>query len=118
MTVKVYDSAYLLEKSIRESEEFAALKKQYQALNEDAEANKLFQEFRDIQLMLQEKQMTNQPIDPEEVIRAQELVQVVQQNEKITALMEAEQRMSNVIMEINKIVMKPLEELYNEQMGK
>lgn len=115
MSNKVLDTAHLLEKSIRDSEEFAQLKEQYKELYKDAEAKKLFEEFRDLQLKLQEKQMTNEPLLQEEIIRVQEMVQVVQQNAKISSLMEAEQRMSNVIMEINKIVMKPLEDLYNEQ---
>jgi cell fate (sporulation/competence/biofilm development) regulator YlbF (YheA/YmcA/DUF963 family) len=38
----------------------------------------------------------------------------VQQHDKIAQLMELEQRMSFLIAEVNKIVLKPLEELYNK----
>jgi len=115
MPVNVLENAHLLEESLRNSVEFLQLKELYKELQKDEEAKQLFDQFRGIQLKLQEKQMANMPIEEEEVIQAQQLVAAVQQNEKIVALMEAEQKMSNVIMEINKIVMKPLEKLYSGQ---
>jgi cell fate (sporulation/competence/biofilm development) regulator YlbF (YheA/YmcA/DUF963 family) len=36
----------------------------------------------------------------------------VQQHDKIAQLMAAEQRLSMVVTELNKIIMKPLEEMY------
>ena len=53
-----------------------------------------------------------QEITQEEVDQAQKTVALVQQHEKISALMQEEQRMGQVIAEINKIIMKPLEEMY------
>lgn len=114
MTVNIFDNARELEKSIRESAEFADLRIQYANLYADEAASKLFDDFRTVQFNLQEKQMTGQQISQEEVAQAQQMVAVIQQNEKITRLMEAEQKMSSVIAEVNKIVMKPLEELYNQ----
>ncbi|MCY8157964.1 YlbF family regulator, partial [Bacillus licheniformis] len=66
----------------------------------------------DIQLNLQQKQMNGEDITQEEVEQAQKSVALVQQHEKISQLMEAEQRMSMLIADLNKIIMKPLEELY------
>ena len=59
--------------------------------------------------------MRAEPISEEEVQQAQQAVAVIQSNEKIVQLMQAEQEMSAVIAEINKIVMKPLEELYSDK---
>ena len=56
--------------------------------------------------------MMGQEITEEEVQQAQQTVAIVQQDQNIAKLMEAEQRMSMVIGELNKIIMKPLEELY------
>lgn len=56
--------------------------------------------------------MTGQEITQEEVEQAQKTVALVQQHDKISQLMEAEQRVSVLIGELNKIIMKPLEELY------
>lgn len=113
MAVNVYDLGYDLENALRESDDFKTLKKLYDEVNADESARTLFESFRDIQLNLQQKQMSGQEISPEEIEQAQKSVALVQQHGKISKLMEAEQRMSMTIAELNKIIMKPLEELYS-----
>lgn len=112
MTVNVHDVAYELERSIRQSKEYTDLKNALDAVNKDEVAKKMFDNFREVQMKLQQKQMMGQEISQEEVDHAQKLLQVVQQNPSISKLMEAEQRMSNLIGELNKIIMKPLEDIY------
>ncbi len=112
MAVNLYDSAYELEKAVRESDEYKALKQAYDDVNADPSAKTMFENFRNIQMELQQKQMMGQDITQEEVEQAQKTVALVQQHEQISKLMEAEQRMSMMIAEMNKIIMKPLEELY------
>ncbi|MFC7372881.1 YlbF family regulator [Fictibacillus iocasae] len=108
----VYDIAYDLEKALRSSSDFQELKKMYDEVNANEDTKKLFEEFRDLQLGLQQKQMTGQEITEEEVQQAQSVFQSVQENETISKLMAAEQRMSMIVAEMNKIITKPLEELY------
>jgi len=108
----LYDVAYKLEEALRESEEYKTLKKLYDEVENDESAKRMFENFRDIQLKLQQKQMNGEEITQEEVEQAQKSVQLVQQHEKIAKLMESEQRMSMAIQDLNKIIMKPLEELY------
>ena len=112
MAVNLYDSAHEMEKAIRSSDEYMALKKLYNEVNADESARRMFESFRDIQLRLQEKQMTGQEITEEEIMQAQKTVALVQQHETISRLMQAEQKMSIVIADLNKVIMKPLEELY------
>jgi len=112
MAVNLHDSAYELEKAIRQSDEYNNLKKMYDEVNGDPSAKAMFENFRNIQMQLQQKQMMGQEISQEEVEQAQKTVALVQQHEKIAKLMEAEQRMSMAIGELNQIIMKPLEELY------
>ena len=112
MAVNLYDSAYELEKAIRQSNEFNSLKQAYEEENADPAAKQLFENFRNIQMQLQQKQMMGQNISEQEVQQAQQTVALVQQNPKIARLMEAEQRLSMMIGELNKIIMRPLEELY------
>ncbi|OIK12382.1 hypothetical protein BIV60_16430 [Bacillus sp. MUM 116] len=114
MAVNLYDAAYALETSIRQSDEFAELKKMYSEVNADPAAKKMFDQFRDIQMNLQQKQMMGQNITEAEVQQAQATAALVQQNEKISRLMQAEQRMSMIIGELNQLIMKPLEELYGK----
>ena len=68
MSVNLYDLAYTVEKGIRESAEYQELKNQYNAIMADEEARTMFNNFRDIQLNLQQKQMMGQEITEEEVI--------------------------------------------------
>ncbi|MEW9501681.1 YlbF family regulator [Jeotgalibacillus marinus] len=112
MSINLYDHANEMERAIRQSEEFTQLKAMYDAVNKDESARGIFENFRDIQLGLQEKQMSGAEITEEEVEQAQKTAQLVQQHEIISKLMESEQRMSMLIQELNKVIMKPLEELY------
>ncbi|EIJ81977.1 hypothetical protein PB1_03520 [Bacillus methanolicus PB1] len=112
MAVNLYDSAYAMENAIRRSEEYVLLRKFYKEVNEDESARRMFENFRNIQLQLQEKQMMAQEITQEEIEHVQKAAALVQQHDKISKLIEAEQRMSMIITQLNEIIMKPLEELY------
>jgi cell fate (sporulation/competence/biofilm development) regulator YlbF (YheA/YmcA/DUF963 family) len=114
MAVNLYDSAYALETAIRQSDEYLQLQQAYKKVNEDPETKQMFDQFREIQMNLQQKQMMGQDISEQEVEQAQSTVALVQQNEKIALLMQAEQRMSMIIGELNKLIMKPLEDLYGK----
>jgi cell fate (sporulation/competence/biofilm development) regulator YlbF (YheA/YmcA/DUF963 family) len=111
----IYDSAYDLEKAIRESTEFQNLKVAYEAVMNDPSAKSMFENFRDTQMALQEKQMQGEDITEEEVEKARQVVELVQQHDQISKLMEEEQRLNLVINEISGIITKPLEELYSEK---
>ena len=112
MPENLYDVAYNLEKALRESDDYKQLKQLYNDVNSDESSSKMFENFRNLQLNLQQKQMSGEEITQEEIEQAQKSVQLVQQHEKIAQLMEAEQRMSMLITELNKIIMKPLEDMY------
>lgn len=114
MTKNIHDVAYELQKTIAENEDFQTLKASYAAVQGDAESKNLFEEFRAMQLGLQQKMMY-QEITEEDNQKAQEVVARIQQDAKITKLMETEQRLNIVITDVNKIIMKPLEELYSAQ---
>ncbi|MFD2761075.1 YlbF family regulator [Lentibacillus juripiscarius] len=108
----IYDSAYDLETAIRNSDEFKNLKEAYDAVMADPNAKQMFDNFRNTQMELQEKQMQGQEISEEEVEQARKVVELVQQHEDISKLMEEEQRLNVVINDVSRIITKPLEELY------
>jgi cell fate (sporulation/competence/biofilm development) regulator YlbF (YheA/YmcA/DUF963 family) len=112
--MSIYEVAYNLEKAIRQSEEFQCLKKMYEEIQHDETSSRMFNNFRNIQMRLHQKQMTGEEILPEEIEQAQKVAALVQQHDKIAQLMELEQRMSFLIAELNKIVLKPLDELYSK----
>ncbi|HAM79926.1 YlbF family regulator [Ornithinibacillus bavariensis] len=111
----LYDSAYDLEKAIRESVEFNELKTAFQAVMNDPTSRKMFEDFRNTQMELQQKQMQGLNITEQEVENARKIVELVQQHEGIANLMEKEQRLNVVINELSQIITKPLEELYGGQ---
>ncbi|WP_062105343.1 YlbF family regulator [Bacillus niameyensis] len=118
MATNLNTCALELEKALRNSEEFQELQKMYATVEHNESAKSLFDAFRNVQIELQQKQMAGQDITEEEVIEAQAIANKVQENTSVTKLMEAEQRMSMAIQELNKIIMKPLDELYGSMGGK
>ncbi|MEN1970466.1 YlbF family regulator [Lentibacillus sp. N15] len=108
----IYDSAYDLEQAIRESDEFKGLKDAYEIVMNDPASKQMFDNFRNTQMELQEKQMQGEDISEEEVEKARHIVELVQQHETISKLMEHEQRLNVVINDVSQIITKPLEELY------
>ncbi|NUK28645.1 YlbF family regulator [Parageobacillus sp. VR-IP] len=116
MSNQLYDLAEQLEKAIRASHDFQQLKQAYEAVRQDETAYRLFTNFRDAQMRMHEKQLTGAEIFPEEVEHAQKAMILAQQNEKLAQLMALEQRMSMLLADIQRIAMKPLEELYRSFM--
>ncbi|SHM48027.1 MULTISPECIES: YlbF family regulator [Gracilibacillus] len=111
----VNDKAHELEQAIQESEEYKDLKAAYDKVMADPNAKQMFDNFRNTQLELQQKQMQGMEITEEEVEKAKQVVELVQQHEDISKLMEEEQRVNVLINDLSRIITKPLEELYGAQ---
>ncbi len=114
---KVHDSAHILGSAIRESKEFIELKTAYDTVMGDPEAKEMFDNFRNIQLDFQEKQIQGLDITEEEIAEAQKVVELVQKHEDISKLMEAEQTLNGIINEVSRIITMPLEELYGNPLS-
>ena len=109
----IYDTANQLERDLRELQEFKTVKESFEAIHADETAKALFDEFRTVNIELQQKQFSGQEITEEDIQKAQELGQKVSENEHIKALMEAEQRLNTIMKDINRIITNPLQELYS-----
>ncbi|PTJ74531.1 YlbF/YmcA family competence regulator [Staphylococcus kloosii] len=112
MAVNLYDHANQLEQALRESDEYQAIQNAYAKVKENEESKKLFDEFRETQLSFQQKQMQGEEIGEEELQKAQEQAQQIENDSNISELMSAEQNMSQIFQEINQIIVKPLDEIY------
>lgn len=112
MAVNLYDHANQLEQALRESDEYQAIQNAYAKVKENKESKDLFDEFRETQLNFQQKQMQGEEIGEEELQKAQEQAQKIENDSNISELMTAEQNMSQVFQEINQIIVKPLDEIY------
>lgn len=115
MAVNIYDTANQLERDLRETDEFQKLEKAFNELNNDEEAKELYNQFRLVQQNLQQKQMTGQELSEEDTQQAQELSTKVNENEVLTALIEAEKAVGQIIDDINQIALKPIQDLYQSQ---
>lgn len=112
MSVNIYDTANQLEKELRETDQYVNLKNAFDKVHSDEEANNLFNQFRQVQQVLQQKQMTGQEITEEEAKEAQQLSAQIGQNEVIAEMLEAEKAVGQMIDDINQVVVKPIQELY------
>ncbi|HAJ69897.1 MAG: YlbF family regulator [Alkalibacterium sp.] len=112
MSVNIYDTANQLEQDLRKTDEFQSLQAAFKAVRENEEANKVFNEFRQVQQMIQQKQMSGQEITEEEAQQAQEVSKEIGENALITDLLEAEKSVGQMIDDINQTVLKPVTELY------
>lgn len=117
MTVNLYEMAYDFEKVFRKSDEYTIFLRLYTEVNADPATKRLFHKFNNLQINLQKKQMTGQEITQQEVDLLKKTAEVVQQNEKLAQLMEADHRMNMLIMELNNIITKPLEDIYRNFEG-
>ncbi|WP_062050570.1 YlbF family regulator [Bacillus sp. JCM 19034] len=108
----IIEKAQELKQTLAESEEFTTLRSLHGQINADEVAKRMLDNFRKLQLELQQKQMQGIQISQEEAEQAQKQFELVQQHELIAKLMEAEQTLSTVIGDINKIITEPLEEIY------
>ena len=115
MTVNIYDSANQIEREIREMDEFKALKAAFETMQAEKESFELFKNFQDLQIELQHKQMQGLEFSEEDAKQAQEMAEKVQQTPVIQDLMQKEQAFSLIVNDLNRIIMKPVQELY--QMG-
>ncbi|UTR09215.1 MULTISPECIES: YlbF family regulator [Evansella] len=110
-----YDKAHELASALRETEEFTTLKGLHDEVNSDEVAKRMLDNFRNVQMELQQKQMQGAQITEDEIQQAQKQFELVQQHETISKLMEAEQRMSQLIGDLNKEMTRPLEDLYGAE---
>jgi len=118
LDVNLYDITHDFERILRRSNEFKSLKSIYREVNTEPETKQIFNKFYNLQMELQHKQMIGQKIMRDEIEEVQKIGEVVQRNEKIVRLIEAEQRMNMLIIELNKIITKPLQEIYGNFEGK
>lgn len=111
--INIYDDINKLQATFRKTEEFENLQKAVEAVRQDEEAKRLFINFRDVQMKLQEKQNAGEEITEEEYIYLQKTAQLAQQDANILAMLEAEMALSTVIQEVNRIITQPIQSLYD-----
>ncbi len=110
--VNIYDTANQLESDLRQLSEFVDLKEAHENVKNDEEANAILTDFQNLQQSLYEKQHAGEQIDEEQANEAQVLSIKMSANELTMDLMEKEQALNALLAEINGIIMKPVQEIY------
>ncbi|MGF3065971.1 YlbF family regulator [Facklamia sp. P12950] len=109
MNINIYDTANTLERELRQLPAYLNVKSALEEIKKDPESNQLFEEFRQVSQSLQT--MTEQPSE-EKITEVQNLYAKVMENPLIKKLMENEQQLGFLMEEINQIITKPLQDLY------
>lgn len=109
----IYDEMEKFDEAFRNTAEFSALKEAIETVRQDQDARKLFVNFRDVQMKLQQKQMAGEQLTEDEILYAQKVAQLAQQNPKILAMLEAEMKLSKIIEELNRKLFSPIQEMYD-----
>ena len=112
MSTNIYDSANQIEREIRQLPEFLALKEAFELVKQNEETFELFKQFQEMQMNFHQKQMEGLEISEEDVTQAQEIAEKVQASLLISDLMTKEQAFSIVVNDLNRIIMKPVQEIY------
>ena len=118
MSTNLFEAANHLETVFRESNEYKSLQRLCTEVSQDPQATQIFNKMNYINAQLQQKQMTGQEIRQQEVEALQKMESIAQQNDKIKRLMEADYRVNMLLMELSKVISKPLEELYSKFQSK
>ncbi|MBF4501979.1 YlbF family regulator [Savagea sp. SN6] len=113
MTVNIYDDINRLEMGFKQTEQFEALVAAVEVVKADEDAQRLFVAFRDMQMELQQQQAMGVDMTEEQLTEAQQVAEQAQTNEKIMAMLQAEMQLSEVLNEVNRILVKPIQDLYN-----
>lgn len=112
MAVNIYDSANQMERDLRQTEQFTALKAAYEEMKQDQATYDLFKDFQEKQLSLQQKQMNGEELADEEVQSAQEMANKVSEIDAIKKLMDKEQAVNQLLNDVNDVITRPIQELY------
>lgn len=112
MAVNIYDTANQLERDLRETQQYLDLKEAYNTIQADEEASAVLTEFQGMQQAIYMKQQTGQEVTEEEIADAQAASEKMMDNELAVELMDKEKALNQVIQDINQIIMKPIQEIY------
>ncbi|WP_125567535.1 MULTISPECIES: YlbF family regulator [Companilactobacillus] len=112
--MNIYDSANQLEQDLRKTTEVADLKLAFEAVKANDLAFKLFDKVQNKQFELQQKQMQGQEITDDDIEGMRQLTDQLQNYDEIKNLMDKEQKMNSMMEELNKIISKPIAEIYQD----
>ncbi|ANF96265.1 YlbF family regulator [Paenibacillus bovis] len=110
--MNIYDKAHELSAAIRDSKEVTDITAALKLIESDPESQRMLDDFRTRQMEVQQRMMSGDMPNPEEMEQMEKLFEVLNLNLNIRRLFDAEQRLSTIIEDINKIITDSLSHLY------
>lgn len=110
--MNIYDKAHELSAAIRDSKEVSDITAALKLIESDPESQRMLDDFRTRQMEVQQRMMSGDMPNPEEMEQMEKLFEVLNLNLNIRRLFDAEQRLSTIIEDINKIITDSLSHLY------
>ncbi|WP_407889534.1 YlbF family regulator [Levilactobacillus sp. N40-8-2] len=98
--------------TLQETQEFKDLQAAFDTMKADDETYKLFKEFEQIQMDLQQKQMTGQQPTDDDMKHVQEVAGRVSEKDAIKALMDKERGVNDLLTDLNKMITEPIQAIY------
>lgn len=111
MSENIYDLANHLERAIRNLPEYQAVVANKANIDADVEASALFQEFTSFQEGLYDKMQSGQMPTAEEQEQIQEMSVKVEANSILKEYLEAQQKLSVYVADLERIIFSPLQDL-------
>lgn len=109
--MNVHDKAHELAKALKESSEFKAMKEAMEKIEANPDAKSMMDDFKSSQMELQQRMMTGQQPNEEEVKKIESQFEVINMNEHIKAMFDAEKQFGAVMDDVNKIMSEALQDL-------
>ncbi|WP_246027997.1 YlbF family regulator [Paenibacillus xylaniclasticus] len=106
--LNVYDKAYELAKSLRESTEAQMLAEAKSAVKGESEASRMLGDFLERQHELQHRMMSGEEPTPAELETISRLYEVIAMNQLISQYFEAERQFAVMFDDVNRILTEGL----------
>lgn len=113
MTVNIYDSVNQVASDLPQTQQFMAVQNAFAALKQDQVAFSMYKEFSELQEVLRNAQLNDQQPKEEDVKKLQELAKKMNDMDAVKNLMAAEQSLNQLLNDINSIIIKPINDVYD-----
>jgi len=110
----ISDKANEFERALRESDEYKASLAASEGLYSDEEANELYTQFVSKQKDLMEAAQSGNEPSEEDLTALEEIQQKLMENSKFLDFVQAQQKLQFLIEDLNKVMYKPLDELFEK----
>ena len=107
----IYDSANELSRGLRELPEYKAVKEAKDAIQADAEANKIFEDYIAFQQEIQFMAQTGKMPDASFQGKMDSISKQIEGNDLVSSFFNKQQQLSIYLSDIERIVFEPISEL-------